>query len=66
MKNTYLVGGLIAIICVAIGIYYFIPGINHVLSFSGAVTDLCWPVTPSVAIRWQSRYESARIRARME
>ncbi len=39
MKNAYLIGGLIAIICVAIGIYYFIPGIDHVLSFSGAATD---------------------------
>lgn len=26
---------------------------------------LCWPFTLSVAIRWQSRYESARIWARM-
>lgn len=31
MKNAYLIGGVIAAICVLIAVYYLIPGINHVL-----------------------------------
>lgn len=33
MKNAYLVGGLIAAVCVLLAVYYLIPGINHVLVF---------------------------------
>jgi hypothetical protein len=34
MKPTtaYLIGGLVFIVCVAIAIYYLIPGINHVMA----------------------------------
>lgn len=34
MKPTlaYLIGSLIFLICVALGVYYRIPGINHVLA----------------------------------
>jgi len=31
MKNAYLIGGVIAAICVLIAVYYLVPGINHVL-----------------------------------
>lgn len=34
MKSAYLVGGILAVICVAIAIYYIIPGFYHVLTFS--------------------------------
>jgi hypothetical protein len=38
MKRAYLIGGLISLVCLAIAIYYLIPGINHVLTFSGAAS----------------------------
>jgi len=31
-STAYLIGGIIAVVCVALGIYYLIPGINHVLA----------------------------------
>jgi Ca2+/Na+ antiporter len=31
-STAYLIGGIIALVCVALGIYYLIPGINHVLA----------------------------------
>lgn len=31
-STAYLIGGIIFIVCVAIGIYYLIPGINHILA----------------------------------
>lgn len=31
-STAYLIGGIVFIVCVAIGIYYLIPGINHVLA----------------------------------
>ncbi len=31
-----------------------------------SLADLCWPFTLSIAIRWQSRYETARIWARTD
>ena len=34
MKSAYLVGGALAVICLAIAIYYIIPGFYHVLTFS--------------------------------
>ena len=39
MSRAYLIGGLVAFVCLAIGVYYLIPGINHVLAFSGSATD---------------------------
>lgn len=33
MKRAYLIGALLAVVCLAAGIYYLIPGINHVLVF---------------------------------
>lgn len=32
MKNAYLIGGVIAVLCVLIAVYYLIPGINHILA----------------------------------
>lgn len=29
---AYLIGGIVFVVCVAIGVYYLIPGINHVLA----------------------------------
>jgi hypothetical protein len=29
---AYLVGGVVFVVCAAIGVYYLIPGINHVLA----------------------------------
>jgi hypothetical protein len=31
-STAYLLGGIVFVVCVAIGIYYLIPGINHVLA----------------------------------
>jgi Ca2+/Na+ antiporter len=31
-STAYLIGGIIALVCIALGIYYLIPGINHVLA----------------------------------
>ena len=31
MSRAYLIGGLVSLVCLAIGVYYLIPGINHVL-----------------------------------
>jgi hypothetical protein len=39
MNRAYLVGGLICLVCLAVGFYYLVPGVNHVLTFSGAPTD---------------------------
>ena len=39
MKNPWAVGGVIAAVCVVIAIYYAIPGVYHVLTFSGKPTD---------------------------
>ncbi len=39
MNRAYLIGGLVALVCLAIGVYYLIPGIDHVLAFSGSATD---------------------------
>lgn len=33
MKRAYLIGALVAVACLAAGIYYLVPGINHVLVF---------------------------------
>ena len=33
MKRAYLVGGLVCLLCLAIGTYYLLPGINHLLVF---------------------------------
>jgi hypothetical protein len=38
MKSAWLVGGLIAVVCIALAIYYAIPGIYHPLTFSGSTT----------------------------
>ncbi|HEX9036333.1 MAG TPA: hypothetical protein VF808_05020 [Ktedonobacterales bacterium] len=29
MKPAWLIGGLIAVVCVVVGVYYLIPGIYH-------------------------------------
>jgi hypothetical protein len=29
---AYLVGGVVCVVCVAIGVYYLLPNINHVLA----------------------------------
>ncbi len=39
MSRAYLIGSLVALVCLAIGVYYLIPGINHILAFSGSATD---------------------------
>ncbi|HET9980919.1 MAG TPA: hypothetical protein VFQ32_10775 [Ktedonobacterales bacterium] len=31
-STAYLIGGIVFVVCVAIGVYYLIPGINHVLA----------------------------------
>ncbi len=31
MKNAYLIGGVICVVCVLIAAYYLVPGVNHVL-----------------------------------
>lgn len=36
MKSAWLVGGLIAVICVALAAYYALSGIYHPLTFSGS------------------------------
>lgn len=33
MKRAYLIGALLAVVCLAAGSYYLVPGINHVLVF---------------------------------
>lgn len=33
MKRAYLVGALLAAVCLAAGVYYLVPGINHILVF---------------------------------
>lgn len=38
MKSAWLVGGLIAIVCIALAIFYAIPGVNHPLTFSSTPT----------------------------
>ena len=35
MKSAWLIGGLIAVVCLALAVFYAIPGINHPLTFSG-------------------------------
>ncbi len=35
MKSAWLVGGLIAVICIALAVYYALSGIYHPLTFSG-------------------------------
>lgn len=37
-KSAWLVGGLIALVCIALAVYYAIPGIYHPLTFSGDPT----------------------------
>jgi hypothetical protein len=39
MKNPWAVGGVIAAVCVLLAIYYAVPGVYHVLTFSGKPTD---------------------------
>lgn len=39
MKNPWVVGGVIAAVCIALAIFYAIPGITHPLTFSGKPTD---------------------------
>jgi hypothetical protein len=39
MKSAWLVGGLIAVVCIALAVYYAIPGIYHPLTFSGTPTS---------------------------
>ena len=34
MKSAYLIGGILALVCFAIAIYYILPGFYHVLTFS--------------------------------
>ena len=36
MKSAWLVGGVIAVICIALAIYYSLSGIYHPLTFSGS------------------------------
>jgi hypothetical protein len=31
MKTAYLIGGLVCLVCLAIGIYYLVPGPTHLL-----------------------------------
>jgi len=31
MKSAYLIGGLICVVCLAIGVYYLVPGPTHLL-----------------------------------
>ncbi len=31
MKRAYLFGGLICVVCLLIGAYYLLPGVNHIL-----------------------------------
>lgn len=38
MKSAWLVGGLVAVVCFALAIFYFIPGPYHPLTFSGTPT----------------------------
>ncbi len=38
MKSAWLVGGILAAVCVALAIYYLIPGIYHPFTFSGTPT----------------------------
>ncbi|HZC05246.1 MAG TPA: hypothetical protein VE338_06365 [Ktedonobacterales bacterium] len=35
MKSAWLVGGVLAVICVALAVYYALSGIYHPLTFSG-------------------------------
>jgi hypothetical protein len=35
MKSAWLVGGLIAVVCVALAVYYALPGVYHPFTFSG-------------------------------
>lgn len=47
MRNPWVVGGVIAAVCIALAIYYAIPGVYHVLTFSGSPTD---PATKHVIL----------------
>ncbi len=38
MKSAWLVGGLIAVVCILLAVFYAIPGISHPLTFSGSPT----------------------------
>ena len=35
MNRAWLIGGVLAVICVALSVYYLIPGIYHPFTFSG-------------------------------
>ncbi len=36
MKSAWLIGGLIAVVCVALAVYYALSGVYHPLTFSGS------------------------------
>jgi hypothetical protein len=38
MKSAWIVGGVIAAVCVALAIFYALPGVTHPLTFSGSPT----------------------------
>lgn len=38
MKSAWLVGGLIAVVCVLLAVYYAMPGVYHPLTFSSSPT----------------------------
>jgi hypothetical protein len=35
MKSAWLIGGVLAVICAALAVFYLIPGIYHPFTFSG-------------------------------
>ncbi len=35
MKSAWLIGGLIAVVCIALAAYYAVSGVYHPLTFSG-------------------------------
>ncbi len=36
MKSAWVIGGLIAVVCIALAIYYSLSGVYHPLTFSGS------------------------------
>jgi hypothetical protein len=66
MKQAYLIGGVVAVVCVLIAVYYLIPGINHILAsgdptsrhLKHAVAFLALAVVALVGARFAANAES--------